>query len=47
MFSPAMKYINFGTESIRVVDIMKFTGSVQLIFTWVFSVVDAWKEGRK
>lgn len=46
MFSPAMKYINFGTKPIRVTDIMKFTGSVQLVFTWIFSIVDAWKEGR-
>ncbi len=46
MFSPAMKSISFGTKTIRVTDIMKFTGSIQLIFTWIFSIVDAWKEGR-
>lgn len=46
MFSPAMKYVSFGKKTIRVTDIMKFTGSVQLIFTWIFSIVDAWKEAR-
>lgn len=47
MFSPAMKSINFGTKLIRVTDIMKFTGSVQLVFTWIFSIIDAWKEGKR
>lgn len=46
MFSPAMKQVSFGTKNIRVTDIMKFTGSIQFIFTWIFSIVDAWKEGK-
>jgi len=46
MFNPAMKAIQFGTQRIRVTDVMKVTGTIQLVFTWVYSIVDAWREGK-
>jgi len=46
MFNPAMKTIQFGTQEIRVTDVMKVTGTIQLVFTWVYSIVDAWREGK-
>jgi len=47
MFSPAMKSLPFGLKSIKVTDIMKFTGAAQLAFTWIYSIADAWIEARK
>jgi hypothetical protein len=41
-----MKTILLGTQEIRVTDVMKVTGTIQLVFTWVYSIVDAWREGK-
>lgn len=47
IFSPASRAISLGGQAFRVTDIMKVTGIIQLIVTWVFSVADAWAEGKK
>ena len=44
MFNPAMKAITLGDYSFRVIDIMKVTGAIQLFVTWIFALVDAWRE---
>ena len=46
MFNPAMKTIQFGKQRIKVTDVMKVTGTIQLVFTWAYSIVNAWKEGK-
>jgi len=46
MFNPAMKAIQFGSQRIKVTDIMKVTGTIQLVFTWAYSIVDAWRAGK-
>jgi len=46
MFSPAMKAIVLGRQAISVTDIMKVTGTIQLFITWIFGIIDAWKESR-
>ena len=46
MFNPVMKTIQFGKQRIRVTDVMKVTGTIQLVFTWAYSIVNAWKEGK-
>lgn len=46
MFNPAMKSIVFGEHAYKVTDIMKVTGTIQLFVTWIFAIVDAWKESR-
>jgi hypothetical protein len=46
MFNPAMKAIQFGSQRIKVTDIMKVTGTIQLVFTWVYGIVDAWRAGK-
>jgi hypothetical protein len=47
MFSPSRKAISLRGQTFNVTDIMKVTGSIQLAFTWIFSIADAWREGRK
>lgn len=47
MFSPSRRSISFREHTYQVTDIMKATGAIQLAFTWVFSIVDAWREGKK
>ncbi len=47
MFSPSRRSISFREHTYQVTDIMKVTGTIQLAFTWVFSIVDAWREGKK
>jgi len=46
LFNPAMKAISFGRQSYRVIDIMKVTGTIQLVLTWAYSIVNAWREGK-
>lgn len=46
MYNPSIKDISFGKHKIKVTDIMKVTGTLQLAFTWVYSIVDAWKKGK-
>lgn len=46
-FYPAQRFINILGNQISAADIMKITGTIQLIFTWVFSIVDAWQEGKR
>jgi hypothetical protein len=46
MFNPAMKSLTLGEHAFRVTDIMKVTGTIQLFITWIFALVDAWKESR-
>jgi len=46
MFNPAMKAIAFGTHAYKVTDIMKVTGTIQLFVTWIFALVDAWKDSK-
>ena len=47
MFNPSVKAVYVFGQRIRVTEIMKITGTIQLIFTWLFSIFDAWKEARK
>jgi len=47
MFNPTIKYVSFWGQTVRVTEIMKISGTVQLVFTWLFSIFDAWKESRK
>jgi hypothetical protein len=46
MFDPAMKAISFGEKVFRMTDVMKVTGTIQLVFTWAYSMVNAWREGK-
>jgi hypothetical protein len=46
MFNPAMKAISFGRKTFSMTDVMKFTGTLQLAFTWIYSMVNAWREGK-
>jgi TM2 domain-containing membrane protein YozV len=47
IFSPSRRSISLGGQTFHVADIMKVTGTIQLVFTWAFSIADAWREGRK
>ena len=47
MFSPSRRSISFRGQAIYMTDIMKVTGTIQLAFTWIFSIADAWREGRE
>lgn len=47
MFNPSFKTVNIFGQAVRVTEIMKITGTIQLIFTWFFSIFDAWKESKK
>jgi len=47
MFNPSIKIVSMFGQRVRVTEIMKFTGTIQLIFTWLFSIFDAWRESRK
>ncbi|MBD3184946.1 hypothetical protein GF312_21870 [Candidatus Poribacteria bacterium] len=47
IFDPAKREITIRNYTYKVTDIMKFTGITQLAFTWIFSIIDAWEEGRK
>lgn len=47
MFSPSQRTISFRGHTLPVTDIMKVTGTIQLVFTWVFGIADAWREGRR
>jgi len=44
MFNPAMKTIKLGNEPLRVIDLMKITGSIQLVITWIYALIDVWKD---
>jgi hypothetical protein len=46
MFSPSRKSISFRDHTFRVSDIMKVTGTIQLAFTWIFGIADAWRKGK-
>lgn len=43
MFAPSLKSVS----GIRVTDIMKVTGTIQLLSTWIFGIADAWSEGKR
>ena len=45
-FYPSQRFINILGNQIPASDIMKITGSIQLLFTWLFSIADAWREGH-
>jgi len=47
MFNPSQRSISFRGRTFYVTDIMKVTGVIQLAFTWIFGVADAWREGKK
>ena len=47
MFNPSQKSISFRGHVFYLTDIMKITGTIQLIFTWLFGVADAWREGKR
>lgn len=46
MFGPAMKSVNLGGQIFRVIDIMKVTGTIQLLITWVFGLVDVLRDNK-
>ena len=45
MFNPSMKSIMLGGHVYKVTDVMKVTGTLQLVITWIFGLVDAWRDG--
>ncbi len=45
MFNPS-RSITFRGQTFRVSDIMKITGSFQLVFAWIFSIADALRRRR-
>jgi len=45
MFNPS-RVMSYQERDFYVADIMKITGAVQLVFTWVFSIADAWRARR-
>jgi TM2 domain-containing membrane protein YozV len=47
MFNPYMKSVYLFGRNYQVTEIMKVTGPIQLIITWIFSIVDAILEGRR
>ena len=47
MFSPSQKSISFRDHVFYLTDIMKITGTIQLVFTWLFGIADAWREGKR
>jgi len=47
IFSPSRRVISLGAYTLHMADIMKVTGAIQLAFTWIFGVVDAWREGKR
>ena len=47
MFNPSAKAVHIFGQRVGINEIMKITGTIQLIFTWLFSIFDAWKEARK
>jgi hypothetical protein len=47
VFSPARRIISLSGYTIHMADIMKVTGTLQLAFTWIFGIIDAWREGRR
>jgi hypothetical protein len=47
MFNPSAKDVHIFGQRVGINEIMKITGTIQLIFTWLFSIFDARKEARK
>ena len=47
MFAPAQRSISFRGHTIYASEIMKVTGIIQLVFTWIYGIIDAWREGRR
>lgn len=47
IFNPAMKAISFGGKGFKMTDVMRVTGTIQLVFTWAYSIVSAWREGKR
>ena len=47
MFDPSQRSVSFRGQTLYMTDIMKLTGTVQLALTWVFGIVDAWREGKR
>ena len=45
MFNPARSII-FRGQAYYIADIMKVSGSIQLVLTWIFGIVDAPRRGR-
>jgi len=45
MFSPSMKSIMLGGHVYGMTAVMKVTGTLQLVITWIFGLVDAWRDG--
>ena len=46
MFNPS-RAISFRGQFYYVADIMKVTGAIQLIFTWIFGIADAPRRGER
>jgi hypothetical protein len=44
MFSPSMKSIMLGGHVYKMTAVMKVTGTLQLVITWIFGLVDAWRD---
>lgn len=47
IFSPSRRIISLSGHIIHMSGIMKVTGTLQLAFTWIFGIADAWREGRR
>lgn len=46
-FFPSQRIFDIFGLKILAADIMKVTGTIQLLFTWFYSIIDAWKEGKR
>jgi len=46
-FFPSQRTFDIFGLKILAADIMKVTGTIQLLFTWFYSIIDAWKEGKR
>jgi len=46
MFNPSMKTVTLGNNPLKVSDLMKITGSIQLVVTWIYALVDVWREDK-
>lgn len=43
-FNPSVKYLDVGVKQFKTTDLMKITGVLQLIVTWIYGVLDVFKE---
>lgn len=45
-FRPSIKYLRIGVQHVKITDLMKVTGTLQLIITWAYGILDVFRERR-